>query len=93
MKEDNQSAEAMGSPTISKSVVLMTDGRSEQVAYLALFTPDLPEHSVHALELASADLMRKVMSAISESLFRLGRGRLYDAFGFRVHVSGIHPET
>ena len=70
MKEDNQSAEAMERPTITKSVFLMTENRSEQVAYLALYMPELPDHYVHVLELEAATLMRKVLSAISESVFR-----------------------
>ncbi len=60
----------MERPTITKSVFLMTENRSEQVAYLALYMPELPDHYVHVLELEAATLMRKVLSAISESMFR-----------------------
>lgn len=70
MKEDNQSAEAMEHPTITKSVFLMTENCSEQVAYLALYMPELPDHSIHTLDLEAAAFMRKVLSAISESMFR-----------------------
>lgn len=68
MQEINQSAGALENPAISKSVFLITENHSEQVAYMALYMPELPDPSVHSLELEAAAFMRKVLSAIADSL-------------------------
>ncbi len=71
MTENNQSATAMDvNPTIAKSVFIQTDsGNGQQIAYMEIYLPKIPDRSVNSIRLESEKFMRTIMSVIADYMF------------------------